>query len=80
MFSSPPGSSEVSPVVQSSSEIFGAPVLLRQRVTSPQHLSSPPDGQDGGPSGLEADRGRLKSSAVNGYAGRSLLGLRKERR
>ncbi|KAL8934220.1 MAG: hypothetical protein Q9211_005345 [Gyalolechia sp. 1 TL-2023] len=69
-FSSPPASTEA---------VCRTPAMPRQRVPSPQHLSRPPNGQGGGSSGAGADLNRLSSSAVKGYAARSLLGLREKR-
>ena len=80
MLSSPPSSSGASPVKYFSPELFRTPALPRQENLPMQQTSSPPDSQSGRQSVVEGNRSNLSSSAVKGYAARSLLGLREERR
>ncbi|KAL8721139.1 MAG: hypothetical protein Q9225_002122 [Loekoesia sp. 1 TL-2023] len=79
MLSSPPSSGGASPTKNSSPELFRTSALPRQQAPHIQQMSSPPDSQDGGPRGAEADDSHLNSSAVKGYAARSLMDLRDER-
>lgn len=81
MLSSPPSSTDNSPMNRSEREksVFRTPALPRQRVQGVQQTRSPPDSQGDGIE-LDEDEG-LRSSGVKGRAAAiGLLGLRKDRR
>ncbi|KAL8728528.1 MAG: hypothetical protein Q9166_005350 [cf. Caloplaca sp. 2 TL-2023] len=80
MLSSPPVTRAGSPNKAPGPDVFRTPSLPLSRVQQYQQLSSPPDSQDGGSKGMEAEDSNLSSSAVKGHAAISLLDLRVNRR